>query len=81
MTRRNDSTPIVVPVAVALSAPTAPTAPPASDDGVEMLAAMFPTYDKEILSIILADHSNNVEAAMDQLVLLTRDQLTLTSPS
>ena len=46
-----------------------------------MLAAMFPTYDKEILSIILADHSNNVEAAMDQLVLLTRDQLTLTSPS
>ena len=33
-----------------------------------MLAAMFPTYDKEILSIILADHSNNVEAAMDQLL-------------
>jgi len=33
-----------------------------------MLAAMFPTYDKEILSIILADNSNIVEAAMDQLL-------------
>jgi len=34
----------------------------------EMLAEVFPAYDKEILSIILAYHSNNVEAAMDQLL-------------
>ena len=38
----------------------------ASDDGVETLVAMFPTYDKDILSIILAGHSNNVGAATDQ---------------
>ena len=40
----------------------------ASDDGVETLVAMFPTYDKDILSIILAGHSNNVGAATDQLL-------------
>ena len=34
----------------------------------EMLAEVFPTYDKETLSIILDYHSNNVEAAMDQLL-------------
>ena len=38
----------------------------ASDDGVETLVAMFPTYDKDILSIILSGHSNNVGAAIDQ---------------
>ena len=34
----------------------------------EMLAEVFPTYDKETLSIILDYHSNNVEAAMDHLL-------------
>jgi len=56
------------PAPPAPPSPPAPPAPPATDDGVEMLAAMFPTYDKEILSIILADNSNIVEAAMDQLL-------------
>ena len=34
---------------------------------VEMLAAKFPTYDKEVLAVILDTCSNNFEAAMHQL--------------
>jgi hypothetical protein len=41
------------------------------DEAVERLSAMFPAYDKEILSIILAECSNNVEAAMDQLLQMS----------
>ncbi len=50
--------------------PAPPTTPPPApgSEGVETLAAMFPTYEKEILSIILADHDNNVEAAIEQLL-------------
>jgi len=46
-----------------------PTAPP-EDAGVEMLAAMFPTYEKEILAVILMDNNSNVEAAIEQLLTM-----------
>ena len=48
--------------------PTAPDPAVTADDGVANLASMFPTFEREILAVILADNNNNVEAAIDQLL-------------
>ena len=56
------------------SAEATPTEPPSSvpfSSGLESLVAMFPTYDKEVLGLILAENSNNVENAVTQLLEMT----------